>query len=176
MSGHITPDVEKEILNFLNQELDNRTLNRLLTSLYPVILIWAENAARRHGLDVKTASQDAAQQMALEIVGALSKARSEEVNDWPAYLHSVARHRAGVFYLSPEFTGIPGSTGQQRRLRRLARFRNELATELKRTPSATEILARHNEWVLSRRDHAAAAKSGALASLDEARQIADAGA
>jgi hypothetical protein len=173
--GHITPKMEQEILEFLEKDLDDRALNRLLTSLYPVIEIWAQNAARRHGINADAAAEDAAQLMALEIAAALSRARSETVSSWPAYLHSVARHKAGFFFLSPEFTGVPGSTGQQRRLRRLGRFRNELASELKRTPDASEILARHNEWVLSRRDLAGASKSGALASLAEARKIANSG-
>jgi len=181
-TGTIAPDVEQAIDDYVAGPVaDVRALNRILTRMYPSIEVWAMNSALDHGLGYRAASvaADACQLMAMAVSTTLMKARAtsdNQVKSWPGYLHSVARHRATAYWLSPEFTGVPHSTGQQRRARRLARVRNELTRQLGRSPSAQEILTAHNDEVLVRRSSpAAAAKSGEFASLDEARNIADKG-
>jgi len=181
-TGTIAPDVEQAIDDYVAGPVaDVRALNRILTRMYPAIEVWAMNSALDHGLGYRavSVSSDAGQLMAMAVTTTLMKAQAtsgNQVKSWPGYLHAVARHRATAYWLSPEFTGVPHSTGQQRRARRLARVRNGLTCQLGRSPSAQEILAAHNTGVLeSRSSPAAAAKSGQLASLDEARNVADKG-
>jgi DNA-directed RNA polymerase specialized sigma24 family protein len=142
---------------------------RIAGQLFPQIRAWAPGWARRAGDLSFRHVDDAAQEAAVAVLEALHAfsdgTHHQSVSRWMPYLYALGQNTVSKHLKSAAGTGFAGRTNLERRLARIPRTRERLVRELRREPTAGEIVAALNAEMTARQ--ADPARHGSLLSVDE---------